>query len=263
MAKNRAVVRSISNLALKFTTGGDALYRGQWDGWIVAYDARDKSYERPLGRLDWQSWKEWTNDEPPKHVERYRVKMVEVEPSCRRHGIATDLYKKLFEQEGITEAELVAVSQTPEGAAFRKGARFRQMRSRKMRDETEPLAALILATSLRYPPAGDVVDGLTVRQRVPNLDSIYGYFAKSKTLSGIRAVPMSDLGGPRSVFYAADDFARSERLADAIGASGEINPLIIGVDEKGPFIIEGAHRFVALWYLKVKEFPAVVVVGED
>ena len=35
------------------------------------------------------------------------------------------------------------------------------------------------------------------------------------------------------------------------------------IDEKGPFIIEGAHRFVALHYLNVKEFPAVVVVGSD
>lgn len=74
---------------------------------------------------------------------------------------------------------------------------------------------------------------------------------------------MADLGGPRTVFYAADDFKRSERLAEAIKDSGEVNPLIIGVDEKGPFIIEGAHRFVALYYLKVTEFPAVVVVGED
>jgi len=111
--------------------------------------------------------------------------------------------------------------------------------------------------------AGDQVGDLTVRDHVPNLDSIDGYFADSETLSGVRVVPMSDLGSPRSVFYAADDFERSERLAQAIQGSGEINPLIIGVDEKGAFIIEGAHRYVALWNLKAKEFPAVVVVGRD
>ena len=74
---------------------------------------------------------------------------------------------------------------------------------------------------------------------------------------------MEGFGGPNSVFYAADDFERSERLAEAIEASEEINPLIIGVDEKGPFIIEGAHRFVALLYLKKTAFPAVVVIGQD
>jgi hypothetical protein len=73
---------------------------------------------------------------------------------------------------------------------------------------------------------------------------------------------MADFGGPRSVFYATDDFERSERLARTIAVTEEINPLIVGVDAEGPFIIEGAHRFVALCYLKKKEFPAIVVVEE-
>ena len=156
----------------------------------------------------------------------------------------------------------VTIKDNPILALRRPRKRTGKALLRELRD-SNPLAALILATSLRYPPAGDSVDGLYVRPHVPNLDSIDGYFAASKTISGIGVVPMSDLGGPRSVFYAADDFARSEHLADAIRTSGEINPLIIGVDEKGPFIIEGAHRFVALWYLKAREFPAVVVVGEE
>ena len=171
-------------------------------------------------------------------------------------------------------AWLVRISKTAKDVDYRNAARellrsstheWKRTGKSLLRElhKSEPLAALILATSLRYPPVGEVVASIAVRQHVPNLSSIDGYFAESKTLSGIRAVPMSDLGGPRSVFYAADDFARSERLADAIRASGEINPLIIGVDEKGAFIIEGAHRFVALWYLKMKEFPAVVVVGKD
>ena len=109
----------------------------------------------------------------------------------------------------------------------------------------------------RYPRAGKYVDDLLVRDHVPNLSSIDGYFSESETLRGVRIVPMSDFGGPRSVFYAADDFERSKRLARSIEASGEINPLIIGVDREGPFIIEGAHRFVALYYLKKTSFPAV------
>ena len=120
-----------------------------------------------------------------------------------------------------------------------------------------------IAANARYPEAGEYVDGLLVREHVPNLDSIDGYMSEQEKLPGIRVVPMSDFGKPSSVFYAADDFDRSARLAEAIERSGEINPLIIGVDEKGPFIIEGAHRFVALYALKAKEFPAVVVVGQD
>ena len=87
----------------------------------MAYDARDKRYETPLGRLDWQSWKEWVGDE---QVERYRIKMVEVRPELRRRGIATRLYRELFKREGIKASDLVHAMVTPEGEAFRRGARL-------------------------------------------------------------------------------------------------------------------------------------------
>ena len=122
---------------------------------------------------------------------------------------------------------------------------------------TDPLEA----ADTKYPLADKIVDGLHVRDHVPNTDSIDGYFDEYEELRGVRVVSMSEFGGPRSVFYAADDFARSERLAAAITESEEINPLIIGVEAKGPFIIEGAHRFVALYNLNKKQFPAVIVVN--
>lgn len=141
-------------------------------------------------------------------------------------------------------------------------ARWREGGAGEMR-ETTSLNPLLTSTDARYPRAGEYVDGRLVRKDVPNIESIDGYMEEQEELPGVRVVPMSDFGNPRSVFYAADDFDRSERLADAIARSQEINPLIIGVDKKGPFIIEGAHRFVALWNLKVRAFPAVVVVGRD
>lgn len=104
-------------LDLKFSTGGEELYRGQWDGYVVAYDASDEMREHPLGRLDWQAWKE--NDVP-----HYRVKFVEVRPDLRRRGVATSLYQKLFRDEGISAKDLDSASLTPEGAAFRGGAKL-------------------------------------------------------------------------------------------------------------------------------------------
>lgn len=125
------------------------------------------------------------------------------------------------------------------------------------------LDKLVAAVDELYPRAGSVVDGRIVRSHIPNTSSIDGYFKKQATLSGVRVVSMKDFGGPRSTFYAKNDFDRAERLAEGIAASKEINPLIVGFDREGPFIIEGAHRYVALWHLKAKAFPAVVVVGED
>jgi|HubBroStandDraft_2_1064218.scaffolds.fasta_scaffold16299_2 GNAT superfamily N-acetyltransferase len=98
-----------------FSSGGDALYRGQWDGWIVAYDKTG----RQIGRLDWQSWGQPGADEPS-----FRIKLIEVLPEYRRRGVATALYRELFRQEGITERDLAPATQSPEGAAFRRGARL-------------------------------------------------------------------------------------------------------------------------------------------
>lgn len=112
--------------------------------------------------------------------------------------------------------------------------------------------------------AGPVVDGLTVRREVPNTSSISASLGEDyRILPGIREIPMSVFGGPKTVFYAADDYKRSEMLAQQIEASGEINPLIIVIDEKGPYILEGSHRYVALWNLKKKSLPAMVVIDES
>jgi hypothetical protein len=121
---------------------------------------------------------------------------------------------------------------------------------------------LIELVNSHYPKAGTRVSGLHVREHVPNLSSIDGYFADSETLRGIRVVPMSDfqVTAPGKLFYAKDDIERTERLAEAIGESHELNPLIVAVDAEGPFIIEGAHRLGALHLLKAKELPAIVVV---
>ena len=120
-----------------------------------------------------------------------------------------------------------------------------------------------IAENSKYPKAGSIVDGLKVRSEIPNTGSISATFTDYSELSGIREVPMSEFDGPKSVFYAANDFERSRNLAKKIKESGEINPLIIAVDKDGPYILEGVHRYVALYYLEKKSFPALVVIDED
>jgi GNAT superfamily N-acetyltransferase len=181
---------------------------------------------------------------------------IEVRPEYRRQGIATELYVWAEQLSGLS---FLPDEPHTEAAQALWGQKSRPFGLR----EATSLESLIESTGSRYPRAGEYVDGRLVRKDVPNVESIDDYMEEQEELPGVRVVPMSDLGNPRSVFYAADDFERSERLAELIGRSGEISPLIIGIDEKGPFIIEGAHRFVALWHLKAREFPAVVVVGRD
>lgn len=116
----------------------------------------------------------------------------------------------------------------------------------------------------KYPKCGQRVDGREYNTSVPNMSSIGASFTHYKILSGIREVSMSDLtDDPKKVLYAANDFDRAEKLAEEIRESKFITPLIIAIDNEGPYILEGCHRFVALLYLKANSFPAVVVLDLD
>jgi hypothetical protein len=113
--------------------------------------------------------------------------------------------------------------------------------------------------------AGDVVDGLTVGEHVPNTSSIGASFNDYHVLRGIRSVPMSEFNSsPHDLFYAADDHRRVADLANEIRYNGRIDPLIVAIDnEEKPYILEGAHRLGALHQLGKREFPAMVVLDQD
>ena len=111
-----------------------------------------------------------------------------------------------------------------------------------------------------YPRASDTVDGLKVRKDVPNTASIgaeLGNEGNYQELPGIREVPFSMFTG------LAKPTPRTTALGDAIKNSGEINPLIVAVDEKGPYILEGSNRFDALQHIGKTSFPAVVVIDNS
>ncbi len=119
-----------------------------------------------------------------------------------------------------------------------------------------------------FRPAVDVVDGRTIKwhRDIPGNVSNYASISASlgqdwEELDGVREVPLAafeDTGKPS--FYSATERGRVERLAKEIAVSKEIEPLIVVVDARGPYVLEGGHRFDALRLLKAKSFPAIVVV---
>ena len=117
----------------------------------------------------------------------------------------------------------------------------------------------------RYPVASDIVNGLQIRQDIPNISSIEASLNHYEVLPGIREFPMADLGSgsPHDNFYAANDIKQSREVASQIKASREIAPLIIAIDHEGPYILEGVHRFVALHSIGIKSFPALVVIDTE
>jgi hypothetical protein len=124
-----------------------------------------------------------------------------------------------------------------------------------------PRAALVPKGPLgpgfrKFSRAGETVDGLRVREDIPNTSSIGASLSDYNSMSGIREVPFSafDKMGPLGKLD-----ARTQSLASEIAANKEINPLIVAMDELGPYIVEGGHRFDALRSLNKKSFPAIVV----
>jgi hypothetical protein len=119
-------------------------------------------------------------------------------------------------------------------------------------------------SSREYPLASSSVDGLAVLEDVPNTSSISASLTDYGVLKSIREVPLADLiSDPRSYFYAANDFRRSKELAEQIKHSKQISPIIVVIDKEGPYVLEGAHRVVALHYLKIKSIPALVVLDKN
>jgi len=114
-----------------------------------------------------------------------------------------------------------------------------------------------------YPKAGSKVDGREVGDEIPNQDSISSTFTDYKILPGIREISMKDWGTPNQYFYAKNDLDRSKELAEEIKNSNWIAPLIIADEGGEPYILEGGHRYVALYYLDAKSFPAMVVISHD
>lgn len=68
---------------------------------------------------------------------------------------------------------------------------------------------------------------------------------------------------PEELFYSKSDFDRVDTLAAQIRDSRRVDPLIVVVDAEGPYVLEGAHRLGALYLLKRRRFPAMVVIDES
>ena len=114
----------------------------------------------------------------------------------------------------------------------------------------------------KYPVAGSMVDGRSVLPNVDNMSSIGASLYHYGILRKIREVPMSDFYATGK-HYSSRGTDRIKELAAEIQQSNEISPLIVVIDSKGPYVLEGATRLEALHILGAESFPALVVVDYD
>lgn len=113
----------------------------------------------------------------------------------------------------------------------------------------------------KYPKARNTISGLNITNNIDNTGSISSSLENYYVYSGIREVPMSDFGKGGS--YPFTENEKNKKLAEEIKISKQISPLIVVVDEEGPYILEGTHRFDALYLLGVQSFPALLVLDQD
>jgi len=107
--------------------------------------------------------------------------------------------------------------------------------------------------------ADDVVNGMRIRQDIPNQSSI-GASLTDYSTHGLQEVPMSafeTVGKPR--YRSVQEEKRTKELARQIQENKELNPLIVVKDAEGHYILEGGHRFDALRELGIDSFPALMV----
>ena len=118
----------------------------------------------------------------------------------------------------------------------------------------------------KYRKVGVEVDGRNVinADDIPNMSSIEASMNNPIELSGIREIPMSDFApGITGKHYSVQGTNRIAELGESIKQSNDITPLIVAIDDEGPYILEGSTRVDALYNLGAKSFPAKVVVDRD
>jgi hypothetical protein len=93
-----------------------------------------------------------------------------------------------------------------------------------------------------------------------NRSSVAATLSSYRIRPGIHRVPLSQFDATfRANFYSASDRKRVDALKARIEASGWVSPLIVVYDAEGPYVLEGAHRLVALGELGAADVPALIV----
>jgi SPP1 gp7 family putative phage head morphogenesis protein len=118
----------------------------------------------------------------------------------------------------------------------------------------------------KFPVAGATVDGREVTDEIDNMSSISASLTDYEILDGVREVKISDFeDNGKPSFYSTTEEERVKELAAEIKDSNTISPLIVVYDgdKRGPYVLEGGHRFDALKMLKAKSLPALVVIDTE
>lgn len=124
---------------------------------------------------------------------------------------------------------------------------------------------------------GSTVGALEVTEDIPNMGSLSASYDEDEyEVKGLRLIPVSKFGkfdkriaksgysyGAHDWFYSRSDLQKAKALKKAITQNRWIDPLIVGEDDEGLFVLEGQHRYVALRDLGASHIPALFFVEQS
>lgn len=102
-----------------------------------------------------------------------------------------------------------------------------------------------------------------IEEYVSDLNSVIAALDDFTIIPGIHNIPLNDWIHDEISLSTTNNIYHIKELAEQIQYSRKICPLIIGITEIGPFLLEGVHRLQALYLLGAKTFPSVIVVDVD
>lgn len=112
-----------------------------------------------------------------------------------------------------------------------------------------------------YPIVQGTFQDLRIDHDIPNMSSISSSLDNYTVLEGIRLLPMHEFEVDGKG-YSVSMNRGIDSLAREIERSKTIKPLIVVIDEEGPYILEGIHRVNALFNLGYQYFPALLVIDK-
>lgn len=137
---------------------------------------------------------------------------------------------------------------------------FQMIKLSKLFNVTEAINNQVLD---KYNKVEGEINGLSIRNEIPNMSSIESTIDNFYILPGLYEVPLSEFSGLTGSHYSVQGTKRIFELAQQILNNKEINPLIVVIDKEGPYILEGATRVEALYKLNIFSFPAKIVLDID
>ena len=208
-----------------------------------------------------------TEDEAVEHIRKnlHHPDYAQVGMDPRRHGYFYDrkTLKPVTHAKHVVQIGPLVLAHKPtygERESYARGGIIHKAQGGTVKPSVDQMKkALAKRHGFAKHKHGEKVGGYDVGDKIKN----YGSYASSgidDVEKGIHRVPLSafEVTHPNKLFYAKNDIDHVHKLAEQIKQNKYMDPLLVAMDKKGAYVLEGGHRLGAAHLLGMKEIPAMI-----